>query len=327
MNASTGSPTAPSVESIQTITLDVPTYEGLNALVAASDAVVIGHVVLATDGELLSLGTDEAGEPLGSLPFTDYTVAVSEVLYGSAVPGTELIVSAPGGVVDGVMYAIEDLGDLELEVPMVFFLALHSSGGYYVLGGGHATARVTPDEPLVLPGEVVGGDPVEFVPQDVLNLNSGPVVPPPPPLPPLECAGQVVTVDLARGQSPTAGSDVIRGTSGNDVIGALGGADVICSLGGDDTVSAGGGMDRVFAGPGADSVRAGGAGGLVIGGDGDDTLIGGIGNDDLRGNAGDDSLLGRAADDVLRGGVGDDMCDGGIGNDFAHACERRLGVP
>ena len=110
---------------------------------------------------------------------------------------------------------------------------------------------------------------------------------PPPPLPVL-CAGREVTVDLARGHSPTAGADVIRGTPNADVIGALSGDDLICGLGGDDTINAGQGLDRVFAGAGNDTVRTGSGGGQVGGGEGDDTITGGTGNDALRGRAGND---------------------------------------
>ena len=39
----------------------------------------------------------------------------------------------------------------------------------------------------------------------------------PPPPPPVLCAGRVVTVDLAHGQSPTSSADVIRGTPGADL--------------------------------------------------------------------------------------------------------------
>lgn len=162
----------------------------------------------------------------------------------------------------------------------------------------------------------------------VYRLNTDcPSPPPPPPPPPVLCAGREVTVDLARGQTPTAGADVIRGTPNAEVIGALGGDDLICGLGGDDTINAGAGLDRVFAGAGADTVRSGNGGGLVGGGAGDDTITGGTGTDALRGRAGDDNLFGRAGNDALHGGDGNDTCDGGTGTDSAFACETAAAVP
>mgnify|MGYP003619289166 CR=1 FL=1 len=79
------------------------------------------------------------------------------------------------------------------------------------------------------------------------TFNRVPPPPPPPPPPPAHiCNKQTVTVDLAQGQSPTAGPDVIRGTAGNDVINALGGDDNVCALGGEDTINGGPGADRLF---------------------------------------------------------------------------------
>jgi Ca2+-binding RTX toxin-like protein len=106
----------------------------------------------------------------------------------------------------------------------------------------------------------------------------------------LRCDGQVVTVDLGAGDSPTAGNDVILGTSGDDVIAALGGDDVVCGLGGDD---------------------------VIIGGPGDDTVLGGAGDDTISGNGGDDVLRGDGGRDRVYGGSGTDLVDGGGGSDLA----------
>ena len=92
--------------------------------------------------------------------------------------------------------------------------------------------------------------------------------------PELTCAGLVVTVDLAAGQSPTAGDDVILGTPNGDTIDGLEGNDVICGEGGDD---------------------------IINGGPGDDTITGGGGNDVLNGDAGNDTLTGGASVDTLNG--------------------------
>ena len=144
------------------------------------------------------------------------------------------------------------------------------------------------------------------------------------PAPELLCNGEAVTVNLANGDVPTDGNDVIVGTEGPDVIDAGAGADIICGLGGDDIINAGNGADVVMAGGGNDTVQAGqgrdtvyGQGGddAIVGGKGKDTLIGGGGNDDIRGNDGVDTLDGGAGRDELRGGQGADVVTGGSGAD------------
>ncbi|MGI9602140.1 MAG: PQQ-dependent sugar dehydrogenase [Acidimicrobiales bacterium] len=121
-----------------------------------------------------------------------------------------------------------------------------------------------------------------------------------------ECNGLPVTVDLAMGQTPTSGNDVIQGTAGADVIVAGGGDDTVCSLGGDDVVNGGIGVDWVDAGPGDD---------IVYGQDGADTISGGDGADELLGFGGDDVLRGDGGDDVVNGGTGNDDLDGGNDDD------------
>lgn len=138
------------------------------------------------------------------------------------------------------------------------------------------------------------------------------------------CNGLPATVDLAAGEQPTDGPDVIVGTSGPDIINAGAGNDIICAGGGDDIIRAGNGADIVHAGSGDDQVFAGQGRDQVFGDDGDDfvsggrgkdTLIGGLGNDDLRGNEGTDVLLGAGGDDELRGGQKADVIEGNGGND------------
>ena len=132
---------------------------------------------------------------------------------------------------------------------------------------------------------------------------------PPPPVTPGTCAGHDVTVDLADGEQPTNGPDVIRGTAGADTINALDGDDIICSLGENDIIRGNQGRDRVFGGGGADHLQ------------------GDAGDDILRGRGGDDTLRGRAGADTLGGGRGADTCRGGAGLDTAAACETTIGVP
>ncbi len=133
------------------------------------------------------------------------------------------------------------------------------------------------------------------------------VAPPPPPEPVVPtCNGLEVTVNLALGDVPTAGDDVILGTDGPDVIEAGDGADVICGGDGDDIIRAGKGGDWIDAGAGDDT---------VAGGKGHDTINGGEGNDDLRGDKGRDTINGGEGNDDLRGDEGQDTINGGEGND------------
>lgn len=75
--------------------------------------------------------------------------------------------------------------------------------------------------------------------------------------PPTFCQGRQVTVDLALGQRPTAGHDVIRGTARGESILGGGGNDVVCAGGGDDVVNGGGGADSLHGGPGRDRCAGG----------------------------------------------------------------------
>ena len=142
--------------------------------------------------------------------------------------------------------------------------------------------------------------------------------------PPLFCNALQVTVDLSKGDVPTEGDDVIRGTSGPDTINGLGGNDTICSLQGNDTINGGDGFDKVFAGQGADSIIGGAGNDKLVGGPGNDTIMGGNGNDRIQGGDGADELYGEngldrvagaAGNDILRGGKFADELLGGLGRD------------
>jgi len=129
------------------------------------------------------------------------------------------------------------------------------------------------------------------------------------------CAGFPVTVDLARGQAPTASRDVILGTAGNDFIEALGGDDIVCGQGGDDLIYGGGGNDRIYGDAGNDTIFGQGGADLLDGALGADTLYGGPGFDSLFGGDGNDNVQGAGGDDTLYGGAGDDAIYGKPGND------------
>ena len=183
-------------------------------------------------------------------------------------------------------------------------------------------------------GTAVSGAPLGIAPLPVLQelggqilLDNGPgaaYVFDLSPEPPVFCNDEEVTVNLALGDEPTDGDDVILGTDGPDVINAGAGDDVICGEGGADTIVAGAGNDTVFGGDGADTIQASrgddvvyGNGGddVVRGGKGTDILNGGSGNDDLRGDKGKDTINGDSGNDKIRGDKGSDSIDGGSGSD------------
>lgn len=148
--------------------------------------------------------------------------------------------------------------------------------------------------------------------------------------PVLYCNGREVTVNLAVGERPTSGDDVIRGTAGPDEIEGLGGNDVICSLQGDDRIDGGDGFDQIFAGAGNDTVVGGVGNDRIVGGNGNDLLWGnngndrlqgGLGNDVLRGDNGTDRLAGGSGHDTLWGGTHDDLLFGHLGRDVLHGEE------
>lgn len=142
----------------------------------------------------------------------------------------------------------------------------------------------------------------------------------------VSCAGRPVSVDLAAGDVPTEGADVIAGTDSRDIIFALGGDDVVCASGGNDLVFGGDGDDRIYGGGGADALW--GEAGLdrIQGGDGVDVLRGGDGDDVLSGQLGDDRLFGQNGADALGGGEGNDSMYGGSGDDVinGHAADDYL---
>ncbi len=130
------------------------------------------------------------------------------------------------------------------------------------------------------------------------------------------CRGVEVTVDIANGDIPTAGDDVILGTELGETIDGGAGDDLICGGGGDDTLIGGGGSDELNGDDGDDVILGDDGVDVLRGGAGDDVLEGGAGNDTLRGETGADWLRGDPGDDLLYGDGGDDTLEGGSGLDY-----------
>jgi Ca2+-binding RTX toxin-like protein len=125
--------------------------------------------------------------------------------------------------------------------------------------------------------------------------------------------------------TPSATSDLLRGTPGDDAIDALAGDDFVYGGAGHDRLVGGDGYDRLYGEAGNDALQGDAGNDVLEGGDGTDTLAGGVGNDTLRGGEdpdaldggpGNDMLYGDAGDDRLAGGGGSDNLFGGAGNDL-----------
>lgn len=142
------------------------------------------------------------------------------------------------------------------------------------------------------------------------------------------CNGLPVTVDLARGDTPTNTSDVILGTTGDDIIRGLGGDDIICGGSGRDRIWGGGGDDLIFGGFDIDRIVGGPGNDTIHGDGGSDRIEGGPGDDVLNGDSGADRISGDGGDDVINGGGGQDRIWGDTGDDTiqgSHQSDRLYG--
>jgi len=237
----------------------------LNALVIQPD----GRIVMAGTDEAPGADTDEIAlarlQPNGSL---------DRSLGGDGIAITDLGGAASSAVAlqsDGRILVSGELAGNEFAA--FRFLADGTLDTTFGIGGvvsvfskGTATAiHVQADGKAVLSGYVRGEGGRAFAAARLEGAS--------PPAPTgTRCNGVAVTVDLAAGDQPTGGPDVILGTRGADRITGRGGADIICGLGGSDTLIGGGGSDT------------------LIGGGGSDTLNGGRGTDTCNGGRGRDSI-------------------------------------
>ena len=200
-------------------------------------------------------------------------------------------------------------------------VVLHEIG--HSLGFVHASPSQCPlqasaNRPIMC-GTIVGIDRT-VAPDDIAAVQSlyG--------APAAACAGRAVTVDLGRGQLPTAGVDVVLGTPGPDLIATGNGADIVCGGGGADTVDPGDGNDQVLGGAGNDVLYGRAGADRLEGGDGNDRLLAGDDDDLLYGGAGADDLDGGAGADRLDAGTQSDRCNGRGGNDAQSGCESRISI-
>lgn len=271
---------------------------------AVNDFVDIYNTFLADNerGEQLSTSQSNGMMTISYLvPRTDGTITVATEFSGTAAL---LDPQIDGTTVEGVL----DLGTGVTTSPVVVAAGSRTAG--LVAGPGADLADYTttysciedtnPASPIEGSGVVTASIAVAIGDDWTCTFTNVEI-------PPVLCGGFEVTVDMSKGETPTDGDDVIRGTSGPDIINALGGNDVVCSLQGDDTINGGDGFDQIFGGDGADA---------MIGGAGNDKLVGGAGNDEILGGAGNDRIQGGPGADVLHGENGLDRIAGGTGNDI-----------
>jgi hypothetical protein len=147
------------------------------------------------------------------------------------------------------------------------------------------------------PGGKGGGDAVVGAQQSFVAPSSA------------TCRGKPITVNLALGELPTAGPDVILGTAG---------ADRIFGDGGNDTICGGGGADVLDGGPGKDVLDGGAGNDILIARAGDDVVVGGAGTDSV-------SYAGNGAGVKVNLGVTTAQDTGGAGKDKITGVENVIG--
>lgn len=131
--------------------------------------------------------------------------------------------------------------------------------------------------------------------------------------------GEFNLVDLASGQSPTSGRDVILGTPLDDDL-VVEAGDTVCGGDGDDTITftapvGEAARSTAFGGQGNDVINMSAVVGATVWGDrGDDTIIGSAGDDGIYGESGTNRIWGGPGDDFIQG-AGGDRIRGGPGND------------
>ena len=236
-----------------------------------------------------------------------------------------------GIIVNGGELIIEDDANLDIDLSTDYLLVIN--GGLFQ--GGTEDDLLDTDFTLTLEGDdpgfdlnvtaalqgradniVTPGDAASRAPgRDVVEPGPAPAQPADPAGPATTCNGQDVTVDLAMGDTPTSGDDVILGTAGDDVIHGGAGDDVICGAGGDDTIWGGAGDDMIRGNRGADELRGGEGEDAIFGGRGADEIHGDDGDDRIRGNKGADTIYAGAGNDVVSGGKRADTIVGGSGDD------------
>lgn len=218
---------------------------GSHLYAASFDGNNLTHFTVQADGGLIFAGC--IGNLAGCSP-TNPGAALNRA-YDLAISGSHLY-AAGNGAANLSHFTLDDGGGLHFAgcigtlvgcTPTSPAAALDRVSGVSVSGSNVYAASV-------------GSDSVSH-----FRIEQAPTpVPTGAPVPSALCGGSAVNVDLAKGQQPTAGSDVILGTPGNDVIVAGGGNDIVCGGAGNDVLNGGSGNDLLLGESGKDKLVGGG---------------------------------------------------------------------
>ena len=147
---------------------DHPTYNALNDLAGAADAVFSGTVRSSAPGtNIPGPSGDVAGAD--AIPQTDYSVEIDQVFKGATSAGQTLTVTLAGGSSGGT-FEFEGAPDLRNDTQYVFFVSAGSDNKYYALSGGAAIAGKNSDGSFSLPGDVSDSGTLSFTTDQLLSV-------------------------------------------------------------------------------------------------------------------------------------------------------------
>lgn len=165
-----------------------PTYEGVDALLAEADVIVLGRATASKVVEGVSVEDDPDGAPLSGLPMTEYDFFVEQVGKGSAgLAGTTIDVRALGGETAEATYVVETGQPLDINEEYLLFLRAGSDGFYYPLAGDSAVATRNASGDYGLPAGVLGAGEAT-VPAEAIEWVENPPPPNPPAVAPAAAA-------------------------------------------------------------------------------------------------------------------------------------------
>ncbi|MCU1693028.1 MAG: hypothetical protein JWM64_2119 [Frankiales bacterium] len=153
------------------VSADHPTYDSLSSLADAADTVVEGTLGSSTVEPGTSPGLDADGAPLPALPHTLHRIAVTSVHKGTAVVGSDVVVSVLGGDTPDSTFQVGDGVVVTPGSTYLFFLRRLADGRYYPLAG-NAVASRGPDGSFVLSTDTTGDAPLRLTGAQLAVLSS-----------------------------------------------------------------------------------------------------------------------------------------------------------
>jgi hypothetical protein len=142
---------------------DHMSYDGLNNLVGAADAVFVGTVTATQPGTSIPAPPNPAGETQADIPQTDLSVHVDASEKGALAPGQTVTVTITGGAgPGGENIELEGVPPTTTGGQYVFFVIRGDDGKFYPLAGGSAIATKNSNGSFLLSGATTGGEPLTF---------------------------------------------------------------------------------------------------------------------------------------------------------------------